>query len=409
MSSPRKKPPRPSAAAQPPICDHCRKRCGKGTVRTKDGVFCSPKHRDARVALLRTVEENNARPVDVGAAIETALARRGATAPARAIVNVPVRLSGEQENIIAAWLEAKSPDTVRCYKQWLASFVGWMRDAGLLVDAEVADGDAILGLLSLGPAKANWILQRWINAQVAEGRPHTTYAKVYAAVRSFCTTLRNAGLADFVPSAQLPKAEPRSAIETKEKYGHVPPSYFAMREGLERMVTKDPGDVFAIRDLAILVTGRELGARRIEIVRFDVGDFDFQSCIYQTLRKGRRKKIRKPLPSSIVPILRGWMRVRSELIGKIAGPLFVSLRAGTGERLKRGSINAIMTRRAEQLGVKLTPHDLRRIFCTRAIQLYGLNRAKGLTDHKNVATLEIYDIAQGDQLAEMAEEVARDE
>ncbi len=316
-------------------------------------------------------------------------------------------LSREQQDILSDWLAAKSPDTVRCYRQWLATFATWLRGAGFAPSGP--DHAAVLAMMRLGPAKANWIFQRWANAQVEAGIPRTTYAKIYAAVRSLCKALKRAELVDFIPEAELPSIEPRDALATAEAFAGVPESYRKIIAGLDRLAAAADPDPGAVRDWALVRTGRALGLRRIELVRLDVGDVDLDKGIVRVLGKGRRTKVRVPLPLSLRIVLERWLEVRAAAIGRTTGPLFVSLRRNRGGRMDRGTINALITRRAAKLGLHLEPHDLRRILGTRAIKELGLLRAKALTRHKNVATLEIYDLSHGEQLMADAEVAAAED
>jgi integrase/recombinase XerC len=381
----RSPPPRPS-------CDHCRKLC-KAIVRNADGVFCRPKCHVAAVALRKA------------AAPSTALAVRTMEMPA---IRAPlVGLSNDEAEVMREWLEAKSEDTVRSYRVWLHSFVQWFTAEGLRRPESKTDGAAVLDLVALGELQANRVVQRWINRQVAVGVPRSTYAVKYAALRSFVRALKRAERSPFVIDVQLPRAEPPSPMERARKFAKVPAAYLKTVAMLERLAKRRDADPMDVRDWAIVRLARDLGFRKIEWWRLDVDDVVFDGDTVKVLGKGRKKKTEVPLPSSLVPVLRRWLKVRADLAADGERALFVSVRGG--RRPARDTFYTIVRLRSRAAGVKLTPHDMRRIHSTRSIQEFGLNRAKALTRHKNVATLEIYDLSQGAELAEMAEVVTRDE
>lgn len=372
----------------PPLCEHCGKPC-KAIVRNADGVFCSVKHRNLAIA-----------------AREKAIAViEPEPEPTLPVVYKPLDLSDEQ-TIIETWLEARSEKTRVCYREWMGNFATWFASTGHRRPQSTTDAQAILDLVSLGPARANLLVQRWINEQVKIGLSRATYAKKYAAVRSFTRALCRAGACSFVIEAQLPRHEPPSAMARAKKWARLPEAYARLVAHLAALASREDAKPADVRDWAFVRTARDLGFRRIELQRMDLDDADFEANTVLVLGKGRRAKEEMPMPSSLVPVLKAWIRVRAEL-EPTSPAMFVSLRGGS--RLDEKTFNAIVTARVREAGVRLRPHDLRRIFSTRSIQDHGLNDAKALTRHRNVSTLEIYDISQGANLAAMAETVTRDQ
>lgn len=311
-----------------------------------------------------------------------------------------------QDDIMVDWLEAKSDDTRRCYLQWLAKFVEWLREQALT--SKLKDGDAIIELLAQGPARANWVFQRWVNAMVGSGIPRTTYAKHYAAVRSFSSALLRSGRAAFVPSAQLPKIERPDALERLQKYAGVPEGYKKLVAALERLAKGKGAKPIDVRDWALVRSLRGMGLRRIEMFRANAEDVDIEQRFTKVIGKGRRRHVRQPMGRNTAAALRLWLKVRERAVGSATGPLWVALVGEVGRRLERGTYNAIITRRCRELGIAITPHDLRRIYSTDAIDRFGHRRAKDLTRHVNVATLEIYDLEAGRDLQKMADEADED-
>lgn len=315
--------------------------------------------------------------------------------------------SDPRASVIGAWLRARKETTRRCYLEWLGNFAEWFKGRGLKISMTDTPADAVLDLASLGVAKANAVVQEWVDEQVARGTSRATYAKKYAAVRSFMRALMRAGMVEFVVDIDLPSHEPPSAITLARKYSKTKAAYNNLIAYLEPLATVENAAIEDVRDWAITRTMRDMGLRRTEVHQLDESDLNFEEGTVSILGKGRRKKQDVFLPSSLKGALLTWLQAK-RAVGFDEGPLFCSLRGGG--RLEIKTYNAILTRRmSEAGGLKLRPHDLRRIFATRAIKKFGLNQAKALTRHKHVSTLEIYDISQGEDLENMAEVAATDE
>lgn len=309
--------------------------------------------------------------------------------------------------IMERWLLNKSPDTVRAYAQALRAFAGWFAEHTKTKPLDPAQ--AVIALCGMGRRRANLVVQRWVDDQIAAGKKRPTYHGRYAALRSFNRALVRADVVEFEIEAELPRPEPPTAVERNAKYRGVPKAYVAIVEHLSAQVNApeitDLARVGILRDLLIFRCGRELGLRRIEIHRLDMADVDLAANVVWITGKGRKRRQGVPIPSALAESLRLWMPVRREYCGGADGPLLPSLKQ-LGKRLERNSFNVMLNRRAEAAGVKLTPHDLRRIFCTGAIKRFGVRDALPLTRHRSILTAEIYDISQGENLAAMAEEAA---
>lgn len=78
-------------------------------------------------------------------------------------------------------------------------------------------------------------------------------------------------------------------------------------------------------------------------------------------------------------------------------PVFCSIRKGdhvkSTEPLTDDGIYRMMTRRAEQLGIQdFSPHDLRRTYATRLLQMGGdINIVRQAMGHASIATTQRYD------------------
>ena len=110
--------------------------------------------------------------------------------------------------------------------------------------------------------------------------------------------------------------------------------------------------------------------------------------------RGKRSKQRMAyLGDGALAVLMNWLEVR----GQDPGPLFVPVKRGGalryGRRLSPQSIYYLLKIRAKRSGVKpFTPHDLRRTFVSRLLDL-GVDIAivAKMAGHSNIQTTARYD------------------
>jgi integrase len=146
------------------------------------------------------------------------------------------------------------------------------------------------------------------------------------------------------------------------------------------------------RDAAILVVLLRAGLRRSEVVALDLADWlAHDRMLY--IRGGKGNKDRQvPLPSSAVPILEGWLRVR----GQAPGPLFHQVNKGGAigaGRLTDQAVLVILKRLATRGHVEnFSPHDCRRTYISSLFDA-GVDIAtiQKLAGHNDPATTSAYD------------------
>lgn len=303
--------------------------------------------------------------------------------------------------LLQRWLHAKKADTRRAYRDSLHAFAAWWS----LREGHVSnDMDAVRLLLARARADGNATCVRWFDDQLSWGHAVTTIRLRYAALRSLCSLMESIGEAQWTPTVRPPMSDKRTPLEARNKMRGIPDAYMKIMS--EALREASQGNRLAIRDVAIMRMGRDMGFRRIEIHMLNVTDVDFEGRQVLVSGKGRRRKQPVPLPHSMVPILRAWLAVRVPDGARANDDAMFLGRNLT--RLSRIGIYKMVTRRGAELGLTLQPHDLRRIFCTRAIDRFGLRRAKALTRHAYESTLSLYDLTEGAELEAMANEVTED-
>lgn len=391
----------PQRVAGPPLCDYCKKPCKSGIVRTADGVFCSPKHRTAAAALRRAAAPPER--VDVAAVIETAIAKREYAA-----ITVLPAYTSTQKLILQSWLEGKSPDTRNSYQSSARHFARWLVARELVDDA----GDPIATIVAAmrrSKSDVAALVIGWISDQLSDGSKRGSIATRCSGVKKLLEKLEAASLIPFVPNFERPRAGERSAVDRMARYEGIPEAFDRVAMGLYGLCECEKLEPTDLRDLTLVLVMGAMGLRRLEVVRLQVADLDLDKKAAVILGKGRHQTENVRVPPVLAPVLRRWVQMRSRIAPP--GPLFTgselsaAVAEGADPSMRRGTLNRILKRRADQFGVQITPHDLRRIFCTEAIKQLGIYKALAITRHANVGTLGIYDLTQGQEAAEGADSV----
>jgi hypothetical protein len=125
--------------------------------------------------------------VDIAGRIETGLARIAVRPEFPALIPPPIPVD-PHEVIMARWFANRSADTIRSYATSLRGFATWARKTGRL-PAGRSDADAVLALADIGGARANLIVQDWIDAMISAGAKQASVVARLSAVKSLCVAL----------------------------------------------------------------------------------------------------------------------------------------------------------------------------------------------------------------------------
>lgn len=149
-------------------------------------------------------------------------------------------------------------------------------------------------------------------------------------------------------------------------------------------------DAQGVRDFALLRLLYDLGLRRQEVVTLDAVHVSIDRLSVSVLRKGRSERQPLTLPPATASSLSRWLDVR----GTRDGSLFVNFdRAGKGGGITGTSINRIVQRWGQRIGVRLTVHHLRHAAITHALDATNgdVRAVARFSGHKKIETLLIYD------------------
>jgi integrase/recombinase XerC len=167
-------------------------------------------------------------------------------------------------------------------------------------------------------------------------------------------------------------------------------------------------DLVSQRDRAILRLLWDLGLRRCEITRLNVGDFDATTGILRVKGKGKGAKIDLHLAPSTVNAIAVYLDRRQERLDPQMAmfvPLDFHSRQRQGEsRLTGQAIADILQKYANLAGIDrpLSPHRIRHSVITELIDTHGatLQDIKSFSRHESIDTLKHYfDRSQEKQLA----------
>lgn len=158
------------------------------------------------------------------------------------------------------------------------------------------------------------------------------------------------------------------------------------------------GTIKGVRDAAIFAVGLGCGLRRSEIASLVNGNIHPADQSISLIGKGNKDRTVFCCPD-VWRRLTSWMNRRDGRAGVGApdAPFFCYIRRGdhvkVDEALTDDGIYRMMIRRARQVGIpEFSPHDLRRTFATRLMQLGGdINIVRQAMGHSSIVTTQRYD------------------
>jgi integrase/recombinase XerC len=277
--------------------------------------------------------------------------------------------------LLKAFLSGRSPRTIEAYSRDLEDF-------RTFTGAPDVDG-AARWLLSRGPGGANALALEYRAHLLDRGLQPATVNRRLASLRSLVKLARTLGLVMFGLEVQNVKGQ-----AYRDTRG---PGLAGIRVLLRQL--HDRQDAKGRRDLAIIRLLYDLGLRRGEIVRLDLGDIDLEGKRLWVIGKGRTQKEALSLPEPTRSALAAWLEIRSEE----PGPLFPNAdRAGKGSgRLTGSGLYKLVRRLGAEVGLHTRPHGIRHTAVTEAVKAaqahgIGLEEVLSFSRHSSVTTLMVY-------------------
>ena len=167
-----------------------------------------------------------------------------------------------------------------------------------------------------------------------------------------------------IPALEIWRRPPRLAARIKRIPGK-PQRTLTQQQVIQLLASFDPHTPKGARDLAICATAIDTGLRSSELCRLLQADTDTEHCNLQSLVKGGQWKAAVFSPQTAAHI-EHWKRHRENLAHPPDGCLFVNI--DTGHGLKASGLRSIVEDWGQRIGLKLTPHDLRRTFAVLATE-----------------------------------------
>ncbi|WP_455136267.1 tyrosine recombinase XerC [Thermophilibacter sp.] len=258
-----------------------------------------------------------------------------------------------------------SPNTVRAYREDLASFSAWARREGVR---------------PLG------VTHREVRGYLAElaggGYSARTVSRRLSALRGLFRWLLREGLCDSaalaaVSSPKLARALPKTMSEPDA------------RALLATCAGDDPVD---LRDRAFLELLYATGARVGEAAALRVGDVDLAQGQARLFGKGSKERVVPVYPAALDRVRR-YLELGRPALERADRPSDALLLSTRGNPMSTDALRARFSRRVAQAGLDptLTPHALRHTFAT---ELLGggadLRSVQELLGHESLATTQIY-------------------
>ena len=155
---------------------------------------------------------------------------------------------------------------------------------------------------------------------------------------------------------------------------------------LELLASFDPRTPKGARDLALAALALDTGLRCSELCHLLLEDTDLDRRILQVVVKGGQWGTGVFSPHT-AQYLSAWLAFRKPATG--VHTLFVSVK--TGKCLTREGLQTIMKRWGAKIGIKLSPHDLRRSFATLSTIFGAPSRVVQCAGRwSNIAMVEVY-------------------
>ncbi len=198
-------------------------------------------------------------------------------------------------------------------------------------------------------------------------------------------SLTAAGLLDFVRKPEWGNSRQCVALAASQKYirwkyGQTHPALSARLKRTvgnpQRALSKDDAikllasfDTLTpkgVRDLAICSLALDTGLRCAELCRLQIPYVDLEHCNLQVIIKGGQWEAAVYTPETAQNI-RQWLVYRKTVNGP--GYLFQNIQ--TGAKLTPEGLYSIVDNWGKTIGVKLSPHDLRRSFACLSTEVMG--------------------------------------
>ena len=264
-------------------------------------------------------------------------------------------------------LTSSSANTIGAYRSDLALFAEWVERSGVTSPAGV---DRLL-------------LRRYVASLTTRQFAKRSIARKVAALRRYYSFLRHRGYIDVDPTVSLRSPAGPARLPRVLEHGEV--SALLDGSGTPNDASDDEPVWRRLRDDAVLEVLYGSGVRVGELCSLDIDALDLAAGAITVWGKGGKER-RVPLSAPAVAALRGWLRVRPEVVDAKAGVAVFGNERGV--RLSPRDVRRILDRRSQR---PTHPHALRHSFATHLLDGgTDLRVVQDLLGHSDVATTQRY-------------------
>ena len=236
-------------------------------------------------------------------------------------------------------------------------------------------------------------IRSWI-ADLSERKlSDKTINRKIASVKSFYKFLLKTNTISVNPAAQIPGVKTRKKIP-------VPFSQNEMTQLFDAGLFDDTYE--GVRDKMIILLFYTTGIRRSELINIQLHDIDFSKKELKVLGKRNKQRI-IPLLYNVIQELQAYLKVRNELVDKIAAENYLFLTT-KGKKMYEMLVYRIINSYISRVSVKhkKSPHMLRHTFATHLLNNGAdLNSIKELLGHSSLAATQVYTHSSIQQLKEI--------
>lgn len=137
-------------------------------------------------------------------------------------------------------------------------------------------------------------------------------------------------------------------------------------QAIELLASFNPYEAKGARDLALCALALDTGLRASELCRLQLAYLDLDHCTLQVIVKGGQWAAAVISPQTAAHV-QHWLHFRKT----VNGPGSVFQHIHTGEQLTPEGLRKIVKGWGENIGIKLTTHDLRRSLACLATEVMG--------------------------------------
>jgi integrase len=184
-----------------------------------------------------------------------------------------------------------------------------------------------------------------------------------------------------------------SKVKTIRQLGHKTGTWLSLEQARELINTPDATTFKGKRDRVLLGLLLECGLRREEASELDVQQIqerDGRMVLVDLTGKGGRVRT-VPVPWRTAAKIADYLEAVQITHGRVLRPINKADRLENGDSITPTAIYKQVRRYAQQIGVEIRPHDLRRTFGKLARDAGApIDQIKESLGHSNVRTTEIY-------------------